>query len=262
MDTGAADRQRPHARNRGGGAGRRVRLSEPAIHHHRHRRRDPADRDLRDAGLANRGRFRPRRLPLRPHRLHRHERLGARQRAHRAGRLARPQRRAQRRLQGRRHHRHAGGGPRPARRRRLLRRADPDAGRNHRSRDPRTGGPGLRRLADLHLRPTRRRHLHQGRRRRRRPGGQGRSRHPRGRPAQPGGDRGQRGRQRRRLRRHGRRPVRNLRRDHHRHHAAGRPADHRLARSGDLSAGAGRLLHHRVHRRHLSSSRRAKAARS
>jgi hypothetical protein len=40
-------------------------------------------------------------------------------------------------------------------------------------------GPGLRLLADLHLRAPGRRHLHQGRRRRRRPGGQGGSRHPR-----------------------------------------------------------------------------------
>ena len=83
--------------------------------------------------------------------------------------------------------------------------------------DRRTGAararrPGLRRVADLDLRAPRRRHLHQGRRRRRGPGRQGRSRHPRGRPAQPGGDRGQRRRQRRRLRRHGRRPVRDLRR--------------------------------------------------
>ena len=124
-------------------------------------------------------------------------------------------------------------------------------GETHRAGHARPGRPGLRRFADLHLRPSRRRHLHQGRRRRRRPGRQGRSRHPRGRPAQPGGHRRQRRRQRRRLRRHGRRPVRDLRRDHHRHHAAGRPADHRLARGGDLSAGAGRLLHHRLHRRHL-----------
>jgi hypothetical protein len=74
----------------------------------------------------------------------------------------------------------------------------------------RAGRARLRRLADLHLRPSRRRHLHQGRRRRRRPGRQGRSRNPRGRPAQPGHDRRQRRRQRRRLRRHGRRPVRDL----------------------------------------------------
>ena len=84
--------------------------------------------------------------------------------------------------------------------------------------------PRLRRLADLDLRATGRRHLHQGRRRRRRPGGQGRSRHSRGRSAQSRGDRRQRRRQRRRLRRHGGRPVRDLRRDHHRHHGAGRAA--------------------------------------
>ena len=69
----------------------------------------------------------------------------------------------------------------------------------------------LRRLADLGLRPPRRRHLHEGRRRRRRPRRQDRGRHPRGRPAQPGRDRRQRRRQRRRLRRHGGRPVRDLR---------------------------------------------------
>ncbi len=207
--------------------------------------------DFSGAELANRCWFRARRIALRPDRLYRHERLGACQRAHRRSGEGWPQRRAERRLQGRRHHRHAGGRPWSARRRRLLRRAHPGAGRKHGASDARPGGPGLRRLADLHLRPTRRRHLHQGRRRRRRPGGQGRSRHPRGRPAQPGGDRRQRRRQRRRLRRHGRRPVRDLRRDHHRHHAAGRPADHRFTRSGHLSAGAGRFLHHRLHRRHL-----------
>ena len=94
---------------------------------------------------------------------------------------------------------------------------------------PPAGRPRLRRLADLDLRASRRRHLHQGRRRRRRPGRQGRGRHPRGRPAQPGGDRRQRRRQRRRLRRHGGGPVRDLRGDHHRHHAARRAdgEDHR-----------------------------------
>ncbi len=54
---------------------------------------------------------------------------------------------------------------------------------------------GFRRLADLDLRASRRRYLHQGRRRRRRPGRQGRSRHPRRRPTQPRGDRRQRRRQ-------------------------------------------------------------------
>ena len=69
----------------------------------------------------------------------------------------------------------------------------------------------LRRLAARPVPPGRRRHLHQGGRRRRRPRRQGRGRHPRGRPPQPGHHRRQRGRQRRRLRRHGRRPVRVLR---------------------------------------------------
>jgi hypothetical protein len=64
----------------------------------------------------------------------------------------------------------------------------------------------------------RRRHLHQERRRRRRPGGQGRGRHPRGRPAQPRRDRRQRRRQRRRRRRHGLRHLRELLRLDDRHH--------------------------------------------
>ena len=51
---------------------------------------------------------------------HRHERLGPRQRAHRRGLAPRPGRRPRHRLQGRRHHRHAGGRPRAAGRRRLL----------------------------------------------------------------------------------------------------------------------------------------------
>jgi hypothetical protein len=79
-----------------------------------------------------------------------------------------------------------------------------------RDRHRRAGRARLRRLADLDLRPSRRRHLHQGRRRRRRPGRQGRGRHPRGRSPQPRHHRRQRRRQCRRLRRHGRRPVRDL----------------------------------------------------
>ena len=54
-------------------------------------------------------------------RLHRHERLGARQRAHRRGGAPRHRPGHGRRLPRRRHHRHAGGRPGPARRRRLLR---------------------------------------------------------------------------------------------------------------------------------------------
>ena len=113
--------------------------------------------------------------------------------------------------------------------------------------------PRLRRLADLGLRPTRRRHLHQGRRRRRRPRRQGRGGDPRGRPAQPRRDRRQRRRQRRRLRRHGGRPLRDLRGHLGRRDAARRPHLLRVRpRGGDLPAGARRRRDHRLdHRRAL-----------
>ena len=78
-------------------------------------------------------------------------------------------------------------------------------------RGRRSHRPRVRRLAHLRLRPTRRRHLHEGGRRRRRPRRQDRGGDPRGRSAQPRGDRGQRRRQRRRLRGHGGRPVRDVR---------------------------------------------------
>ena len=97
--------------------------------------------------------------------------------------------------------------------------------------DRRPGRARVRRLADLRLRPSRRRHLHEGRRRRRRPRRQDRGRHPRGRPAQPGRDRRQRRRQRRRLRRHGGRPVRDLRG----HRGRGDAARHALRVADDLA---------------------------
>jgi K(+)-stimulated pyrophosphate-energized sodium pump len=56
-------------------------------------------------------------------------------------------------------------------------------GREGRGRRPHR--PRLRRLAHLRLRPSGRRHLHEGRRRRRRPRRQGGGRHPRGRPRNP-----------------------------------------------------------------------------
>ena len=75
----------------------------------------------------------------------------------------------------------------------------------------------LRRLVRGPLRPARRRHLHQGRRRRVRPRRQGRGGHPRGRSAQRGRHRRPRRRQRRRLRRPWCRPVRvDGRREHRR----------------------------------------------
>ena len=112
-------------------------------------------------------------------------------------------------------------------------------------------GPRLRRLADLRLRPSGRRHLHQGGRRGRRPRRQDRGRHPRGRPAQPGGDRRQRGRQRRRLRRHGRRPLRDLRRHGGGGDAARRPHLQRDRNRRDVSARDRRRLAHRLDHRHL-----------
>ena len=182
--------------------------------------------------------------------LHRHEPVGARELPGRRGGPRRHPAGARRRLQGRIGHRPAGRRPGAARRRRLLRR--PRAARLLRQ-----GGRGradrtrLRRLPDLGLRATGRRHLHQGRRRRRRPRRQDRGRHPRGRSAQPRGDRRQRGRQRRRLRRHGGRPVRDLRGHRRRGDAARRPHLHGRVRprGRDLPARAGRRRDHRLDRR-------------
>ncbi len=67
------------------------------------------------ARLADRGWLCGRRHPVGPHRLHRHEHLRARQRAHRAGGDPGTERRSQRRLPRRRHHRHAGRGTGPDR---------------------------------------------------------------------------------------------------------------------------------------------------
>ena len=113
----------------------------------------------------------------------------------------RPRRGHADRLPHRRHRRHGDRGPRPARR---LRRRPPLQGR----RPQGARGLRLRRRPARDVHACRRRHLHQGRRRRRRPRRQGRGRHPRGRPAQRRDDRRQRRRQRRRLRRHGGRPLR------------------------------------------------------
>ncbi len=69
-------------------------------------------------------RLRDRRHPVRRRRLHRHERLGARQRAHRAGGDEIARRRPRHRLPLGRGDRPACGWPRASRRRRLFRRAD------------------------------------------------------------------------------------------------------------------------------------------
>ena len=197
--------------------------------------------------------------------LHRHERLGALQRPRRRGGPRRRHAGAAGRLPRRRDHRHAGRRPGPAGRRRLLRRADLVLQRQPQDGCRRARRPRLRRLADLRLRPTGRRHLHQGGRRRRRPGRQGRGGDPRGRPAQPGDDRRQRRRQRRRLRRHGGRPVRDLRGDGGRGDPAGRADLPRGDPRGALPAGHRRRGDHRLDPRHLRGAhqdrqRRARAA--
>ena len=124
IGAGGRCRQRADAGDRGGRARGRAGLSQAPIHHHRHRRRRHLLHSRLAPGLAGRDRLPDRRGALGRDRLHRHERLGARQRAHRAGgdRLAR--RRARARLQGRRDHRPAGRGPRAARRHHLFRLAD------------------------------------------------------------------------------------------------------------------------------------------
>ena len=125
-------------------------------------------------------------------------------------------------------------------------------------------GPRLRRLADLRLRPSGRRHLHQGGRRGRRPRGQDRGGHPGGRPAQPRGDRRQRGRQRGRLRRHGGGPVRDLRGHGRRGDAARRahlPGDRHRGRlpARDRRRVAARLDHRHLRGEEPRRQRRARA---
>ncbi|CAA9323763.1 MAG: Pyrophosphate-energized proton pump, partial [uncultured Microvirga sp.] len=193
--THAGDR-RGHRR---GGAG----LSAAPVHDDRRGRADPPGGALVPARQGGGLRVPDRRRAVGRRGLHRHERVGARQCPHRPGRDGVARRRARRGVQVGRGHRDAGRGPRAARGRGLLRPPDPLVRALGPGRHRRPRRAGLRRLADLDLRPSRRRHLHQGRRCRRRSRRQGRGRHPGRRSAQPGDDRRQCGRQRRRLRRHG-----------------------------------------------------------
>ncbi len=112
--------QRAHAGDRRGDPARRGRLPGAPVQDDRHGRRRPGDPDLRLPRPHHGRRLRARRRALGRLRLHRHEHLGARQRAHRAGRHQGHRPGARRRLQGRRDHRHAGRRPRPDRRRRVL----------------------------------------------------------------------------------------------------------------------------------------------
>ena len=209
----AAGRQREDAGDRACDPGRCRRVPPQAVHDDRNRRDRavlPA-RLLRQARVGHGVRLPDRRGLLRTCRLHRDERRRALERAH-GGSRARGaatgvQGRVPRGLRDRSPRRRA----RPARCRRVLLGAH-ELDREHAGvRGARSHRARVRRLAHLRLRAPRRRHLHEGCRRRRRSRGEDRGRHPRGRPAQPGSDRGQRRRQRRRLRRHGRRPLRDVR---------------------------------------------------
>ena len=126
-----------------------------------------------------------------------------------------------------------------------------------RATHPGPRGLRLRCRAARHVHACRRRHLHQGRRRRRRPRRQGRAGHPRGRPAQRRDHRRQRRRQRRRLRRHGGRPLRVLRR-HPRRRADPGQGGLRRDRPGLPADRPGHRRHHRGHR-HLRRRPRAPA---
>ena len=190
---------------------RRSRSSRRAVH--------PARR-LPQARLGAGVRVPRRRGAVGRGRLHRDERRRPVERAHRGGRARRAEAGARRRLQGGLGHRAARRRPRPVRCHRLLLVPDRRAAQLADLGDQRPRRPRVRRLAHLGVRASRRRHLHEGRRRRRRPRRQDRGRHPRGRPAERGRDRGQRRRQRRRLRRHGGRPVRDVRRHRGRSDAA------------------------------------------
>ncbi len=212
MAAAASGGHRADAGDREGDPGGRFRLPAAAIHHDRGRRHRPlpADRLLERPRLGDRHRLPDRRGAFRLRRLHRNERRSPGQRPHRGGGQARRRPGAPRGVLGGLGDRPARRRPGPARRRRLLRDSHRvvrrDCARGHGASDR----ARVRRLVDLRIRPSRRRDLHEGSRRRRRSRRQGRGGHPGGRSAQPGRNRGQRRRQRRRLRRDGSRPVRDL----------------------------------------------------
>ena len=199
------------------------------------RARDVADTSIFgfDLGMAHRHRVPGRCGVLDGVRHHRHVHQREGEPAHGRGRAAQPGARGAGRHARRRRLRLPGRRAQPARRVRHLRRL-------RRVHEPAGGGAvphrrlRLRRQLRGALRPARRRHLHQGGRRRRRPRRQGRGRHPRGRPAQRGRRGRPGGRQRRRLRRPWRRPVRVDRRREHRRHDPGRRG---LRHRGRSSAG-------------------------
>ena len=165
LDPEAGRGQRPHAGNRQRHPARCRCLSGTTVQDHRHGRRgaDHPDRCL--PGCHQCRRLRAGRGALGRMWLHRHERVGARQRAHRAGRHQGHRPGAGCRLQGRRHHRHARRRPRSARRGPvLLVPGRHGTGRRHAAGSAQAAARlCLRLVADLDLRAAGRRHLHQGR---------------------------------------------------------------------------------------------------
>ena len=159
---GALAGQRADAEHLAGCPRRRPRLPESSVPDDCRRRR----RDLRGVDLHPEHRcglwLCDRRDPVRLCRLHRHERLGARQFPCRRGRPWRHLARAEGRLPGWRDHGHARCRARPVRACRLLRPAHSGVQRLPEDGRGRAHRPRLRRFLDLRVRSTRRRHLHEG----------------------------------------------------------------------------------------------------
>ncbi len=87
-------RQRPDARNRRRHPGGRQGLPQPAVPDDRARRRHPVRADLVGARRRHGGRLPRRRAAVRPHGIHRDERVGALEHPHGRSRAHGPQRRA------------------------------------------------------------------------------------------------------------------------------------------------------------------------
>jgi len=123
VDSGATGRKRAHAGNFQCHPGGRSSLSQPPVHHDLDRRSDPFPGHRPGAGarLADGCRFPDRRSALRCDRLHRHECLGACERANSGGGAPWNRPGTGCCLQGRCDHRHAGGRPGAAWGRRVLR---------------------------------------------------------------------------------------------------------------------------------------------
>ena len=160
----------PDAGDFGCGASRRPSLPQPTISRDCSRWRRRADRARTHSWGASRDWVSDRGGVVGSGRLHRDERFGAGQCEDGASGAQRAEGRARDRIQGRSRDRAPGGRPRPARGRHLLlhparddiRRRPPPGARSD-------GWAELRRVADLDLRPPRRRHFHQRSRCRSRP---------------------------------------------------------------------------------------------